>query len=190
MGHEIVPQSFSPAACVAPAPPSQWLERALSLAEMMIGSGDLKRGTLGEPARGALLKRLDELVLALAPCQAAKIPAILTQLDAMMAPGDAGDALTVAQAKLDLRDLSGLPEFALRGAIEAFRRGAVGDGKFRPRAGEIRLEALTRAQPFARERWRLEALKLEALPEPGKPIDEERRRALAEAMRGAPRAME
>ena len=172
MAHNLIISGPSRAVCGArDLEPGVLLERTVAAATSLAAQGRLNQKTVSEVVRSTLLMRLDRLALALAPCGLQKIPAILAELDGMIDRALGSEAQAIAQAKLDLRDLEGLPEFALRDAVRAFRRGARGEGRFRPTAGEIRIEALRRVEPFARERLAIEALKLDQLPEAAKPVE-------------------
>lgn len=93
-----------------------------------------------------------------------------------------GDA-TKADAELNIyvADLADLPFFALSEACKAFRQGIVGDGKWVPKPGEIRIEAAKRVASLAKERREIAAI-LEAKIVDAAP-SEDRRKAVADMAR-------
>lgn len=114
------------------------------------GDVDLTAG-----AREALRWRKADLDYALSPINEDALDRILVSLSTMVAQATPG-----ADGKLALRlarhDLKPLPEFALRAAAEDFRRGAAGDGKFRPTIAELSRLARLKALRFAEERSQIE----------------------------------
>jgi hypothetical protein len=128
--------------------------------------------------RTFLRQRLDLLGQWLAPASEVAINAELAALFVAMATGKADSAKeTSTLHRIYREDLAELPGFALVKACANFRRGDVGDGKFVPKPGEIRKEAMRIAKPFLEERARVQAVMSAEVPNP--PESLEHRRAVA-----------
>jgi ABC-type transporter Mla subunit MlaD len=159
--------------------------RALYSAACDASSGAIREEKLPAPLRAVLERRRDDLILALRPASRDRIAAALATLDGMVARAVNDFAEDRYSVQVDIADLADVAEWALEAAAADFRRAKVGEGRFRPTAGELRREAMRHAQPFAEELGRIERV-LRAPVEPAaKPIDPDRRRALAAEMRAA-----
>jgi len=159
--------------------------RALASAALGAASGSIREERLPAALRARLERRREDVALALRPAPRERIAAVLASLDGMVARGESDAAEAEFAFRRDVEDLVGAPEWALEAAAAAFRRGEVGEGKFRPTAGELRREASRRAAGYAEEAAKIERVlraRIEAAPAP---LGPERRRRLAEALRGA-----
>jgi hypothetical protein len=78
-----------------------------------------------------------------------------------------------AARKLDqeIHDLSDVPFWALLESAKAFRRGDVGDGKWRPRSGQLRKLAMQLAGPFIEEMAQMERVLAAPIVETRTPAD-------------------
>jgi hypothetical protein len=76
--------------------------------------------------------------------------------------GDEKDFKLVERIYRD--DLAGVPAFALSQACARFRKAEIGDGKFMPKQGEIRKEAMRIAKDFLEERARIQAIASAEVP--------------------------
>ena len=100
--------------------------------------------------------RARELRTALAPCGHETARVIYASLAGMAARAPDGyPAMRRALAAQEVDDLALLPAFALSAAAASYRRGDVGDGKWRPTAGELAVEARKRASPLHAELGKL-----------------------------------
>jgi hypothetical protein len=161
------------------------LRAALDAAYAEASFGAVSEARLPSALRLGLERRREDLGAALKGASEARILAALATLQRMVARAE-GDAEEAEFAmRCDLADLAGVPAWALEAAAAAFRRGEAGAGKFRPTAGELRREAMRRVEGYAEELARIDRV-LRARIEPArKPLDPDRRRELAEAMRAA-----
>ncbi len=78
-----------------------------------------------------------------------------------------------AAKKLDLEilDLADVPLWAFLEAVKAFRRGDVGDGKWRPRSGQLRKLAMQLAQPFIDEMAQIDRVLSAPIAEARRPVE-------------------
>lgn len=156
--------------------------RALDALHAQATFGEVAGDLMNPESRTALILRRDLLAGAMRPASVGEIVAVMASLDGMIARGE-GEREAAASARRDLEDLDGLPAWALEQAAIAFRRGDVGEGRFRPTAGELRREAMRRVGHMAEERGRIEkVLAARVIPE-RKPENAERRRELADRLR-------
>lgn len=126
--------------------------------------------------RTFLRQRLDLLGQWLHRASQLTIDADIAALFAAMASGKSEkEASTLS--RIYREDLADVPGFALTKACANFRRGDVGDGKFVPKPGEIRKEAMRIAKPFLEEQARVRAVMSAEIPSP--PESLEHRRAVA-----------
>ena len=128
------------------------LARALSAVE---DDGRLSAVTLPSEARDALMVRRDRLRSAMAPTGPARTAAILATLSGMSYRGEPEQKMVTFLAKQDVTDLCTLPEWALERACQAYRLAEIGDGHWRPTAGELRTYVLRKCEP-----WHVELEKL------------------------------
>jgi hypothetical protein len=116
---------------------------------MALEGASLPAGALSSSARAALDSRQRQLKIALAPCGPRVARAIYASLANMAARALDDDPETRrAIAAQEISDMAALPAFALADAAAAYRRGAIGDGKWRPTSGELIVEARRRANYF------------------------------------------
>lgn len=173
-----------------PAPLAREFAASLSLAANREGSdGSIGAELLPALLRHALMRRREILAAALQAAPREKILAVLASLDGMVtrAENDLGEAKFAVRR--DIEDLVGLPLWALEAAAAAFRRGDVGQGKFRPTAGELRCDARQRVQAYAEELAKIERVLRARVEPPKREPDPERRKALAAMLRAAAIAM-
>jgi hypothetical protein len=121
------------------------LAQSFSSALMALENGTMTPDTLPSEPRVALQRRGEQLRLALEPCGAARARVVYATLAAMVARNETNPEVARAVAAQDVADLSSLPDFALTAAATAYRVGQLGDGKWRPTAGELAVEARRRA---------------------------------------------
>ena len=152
-------QPISPASRRDPVPMSQALFTALSNAyRALMEGGELTAAKLPSGARLGLETRRRELAPLLAPAAPERIVLILSTLDGMTARAEMDPDVARVAMKRDIADLSGLPEFALAAAARAYRKGEIGDGKWRPTAGEIAKLARAKADEYREELAKIEAV--------------------------------
>lgn len=127
-----------------------------------------------EGERLFLRQRGEQLDVWLQPASLRVIDAELTAMFSTMAfrSGDEKDLTLVNRIYRD--DLAGLPSFALSKACSRFRKAEIGDGKFVPKQGELRKEAMRIAQPYFEERTRVEAVMSAEVPPAPVSLDERR----------------
>lgn len=178
-------QPSSPVSRTEPHPASQALGLALSRAASALTNGELPPDALPSAARHGLQNRLADLRVALAPAKPDAVRAILLTLADMPTKGESDPAKLRYSLELAVSDLEGLPEWALASAARAYRRGEIGDGHWRPTAGELAKLARERLLDWHKEASQIDAV-LTARIEPGsKPIDADRRKRLADMLREA-----
>lgn len=87
----------------------------------------------------------------------------------------ASDRLTAEQAARKLEqqifDLSDVPIWALAETARAYRRGDIGDGKWGPRSGQLRKEAMKLAAPFLEEAAKINRVLLAPVVEARSPAE-------------------
>jgi hypothetical protein len=154
------------------------------------------------------MNRLDELdASSFTPGQLAKLEALERELDAMLGTPVAKARLTLLLARLDVMAAGAvseeeglaharlevevllmppfLPEFAIDGAVMAFLSGARGDGRWRPKPGELRQEAERLCEPLRRELHDIRRLQVRAKQPARALIGRERRAELVAMLRQA-----
>lgn len=161
---------------------SHALQAILSSAKSAMDRGDLTTETLSVGARLGLESRSRELASALEAASPDRIRTILFTLEDMVARNEPDAAMARYSIERDISDLSDMPEWALRWAAAAFRRAEIGDGKFRPTAGELRAAAVRKVEAVRAEQYRLDAVLRAKVPPPSKPIDPEMRAKAAEQL--------
>ena len=128
------------------------LTAALSRALLALANREFDATTLASGQRLALDRRRQDLARSLAPCRRTRTAAILATMGSMASSRPEADPDTAgALVAQDLEDLQGFPEWALAAAVQAFRTGVIGSGKWRPTAGELAKEARRLVGPFAQE---------------------------------------
>jgi hypothetical protein len=151
----------------------QGLDISLSRAIVALDEGRaLTADVLRNEVRAELHSRLALISAALAPCGPERASAILARLAGMAMRVELSRATAAALARQDVEDLRDLPDFALSDAAQGFRRGEVGNPPWHPTVGELRQEALRRAEPYLRERARIRRVlgaKLLEAPKPATP---------------------
>lgn len=160
---------------------SQALSMALTRATNALRDGltpaDLPSGT-----REGLVTRGQELALALAPADPNRVRLILATLADMAGPTETDPNKARFAIERDVADLSGLPEWALAAAARAYRRGEVGDGRWRPAAGEVAKLARAKCEAARAEAYRIERV-LKAKVQDRKPIAKEQWEALRNSIK-------
>ena len=148
--------------------------RAYSLAAADAPSEDL---------RVALAARCDAIDGWLAPAGPERAVEFYDGLMETMAHKEPADVeAATLRAKLYVRDMADVPLFALGLAVRDFRRGAVGDGKWMPEPGVLRVEAMKRVSNLAKERREIQAVLTAEIRPP--PLDPSRKAELLEATYG------
>lgn len=172
---------------VEPHPSSQALGSALSRARNAIEGGELPPGALPDAARSGLRNRLADLRPALLPATREAVRAILTSLSSMPAQAESDPDKLIYALERDVHDLSDLPEWALAAAARAYRKGEVGDGHWRPTAGELSKLAREKLRRWSEEAAQIDSVLRARIAPSSKPIDPARRKELADMLRGAVR---
>lgn len=162
--------------------------RALARAVNLAGSKSLTEDMIRREVVDAFRARAAELEQRLKPAEPDAIAAVLASLDRMVDRREVDAAEAEFAVRVAVGDLGSAPEFALAEAARDFRCHVVGDGKFRPTTGELRKRAAEIAAPHFAELAQIRGLRLDHLPA-RKPVDPERRKALAEMLRRAAGAM-
>ena len=179
-------QSISPASSDEPHPSSQALGLAVSRAMNALNHGALLPvDALPPAARLGLQNRLADLRGALVPASREAIRAILLTLSDMPTQVEADPAKLRYSLERDVADLSAFPEWALADAARAYRRGEIGDGHWRPTAGEVAKSARERIYEWSKEAARISRVLNARIAPASKPIDPERRKELADMLRAA-----
>lgn len=179
-------QSISPASRPEPPPMSQGLHTALRIARnALVGERELLPEALPQMARIGLKNRLADLRMGLAPAERSRIREILATLADMPKQVENDPTKQRYSLERDVVDLSEFPEWALASAARAYRKGEVGDGRWQPTAGELAILAREKVQRFAEEAAQIDAVLRAPVAMPHKPIDPERRKELANLVRGA-----
>jgi hypothetical protein len=175
--------SISPA-CKQPAPLPRSLDVATSqtLSMIVAQGGKLMAKDLPDAARQALSARQICLAEGLAPANDRQIRAVLATLADMPAAAESDPLKARFALERDILDLTGLPEWALADAARAYRRGEVGDGRWRPTAGQLARLAREKCAAARREHQEISRvlsapLETEALAGP------EQRKAVLDMMR-------
>ena len=137
--------------------------------------------------RAALERRAADLTPWIASAGASDRYAEVMSLFHGLRPRFGSEEERAALIELFVRDLDGVPRWALAASCQAYRRGEVGDGVRVPTAGEVRLRALRLVDGIDREVRQIRAV-LEA--QPGRPAPTpERSAVLAAAARDLAAAM-
>jgi hypothetical protein len=118
-------------------------------------TGDLNALALPSGPRSGLTSRRDALQAAMAPCSKQRAASLLASLGGMAARSQPDPETARALAVRAVEDLSDVSEWALAEAVRAYRIGDIGDGHWRPTAGELRIEARKRERRDREELWRL-----------------------------------
>lgn len=155
-----------------PSPAHPRMERALAVMSNALdpdGHGYTlpAHAAPNDDQRAFMARRAAEIGGWLAPATPAETLAEVTRLLRMMAMqgGSEAELTTVIASYID--DLGNVPAAMLREACGRFRRGEVGDGRFAPKAGELRREAMRLAEHWIAERARIErVLAARVLPPP------------------------
>ncbi len=117
------------------------------------------------------------MTIALAPCGPQVARAVYASLAGMAAraPEDDPDVRR-AIALQEISDMAEVPAFALADAAAAYRKGDIGDGKWRPTSGELVVEARRLAGTYYAELGKLSRVLGAPLLEsqPGERISKER----------------
>lgn len=161
-----------PLRATQPAPAHPRMERALAAMSNALdpdgrGYALPAHAAPNDDQRAFLTRRSAEIASWLAPATEAERSAEVLRLLRAMVPRS-GDADEVTQVVVSyIADLGDVPASMLREACARFRRGTIGDGRFAPKAGELRREALRLAEPWIAERARIErVLAARVLPPP------------------------
>ena len=120
------------------------VEAALSFGLSALESGYLNRETIPRNLVETLRDRKADIAAALRPATRGAIAKVLASLNGMPSQSVVNTQEMAAMLRQDVDDLEGLSEWALDAAARAFRRGEVGDGKWRPTTGQLRKEARAR----------------------------------------------
>jgi hypothetical protein len=97
------------------------------------------------------------------------------------APKDIEDARDLTmQAASDLRDV---PLWALWESADDFRRGKIGDGKMRPKTGQLRKDAKKRAESFDNEGALIDKVLSAPIAEKVPPMELAKRKEIAVRLR-------
>jgi hypothetical protein len=122
---------------------------------------DLTDELLSPAQRSALEARRRSLAVANRCGTRAELAGELMDIRLVMG---SSERLTPEQSKrkfdLEILDLSDVPFWAVVEAAAAYRRGDINDGKYRPRTGQLRKEAMRLARPFIEEAARIERVLL------------------------------
>lgn len=111
-----------------------------------------------EATRRALSERQNDLYSWLVPAGPEHANAVYDELVRTMATPAISAEDAPKELETFLRATAPLPLFALRAAKDAFIGGAIGDGKWMPRPGQICIEAQKIAAPWAKERREIHAV--------------------------------
>jgi hypothetical protein len=161
-----------------PGPAEATTQAALDAALRALHLGeDLTDEIIGPAQRSRLESRKRSLEADLRCATRKEIGDALMSIRLVM--GAAADRLAPEQAarKLDIEslDLADVPLWALLESVKAYRRGETGDGKWRPKSGQLRKYAMQLARPFIEEAAKIDRV-LSA------PVAEVRPRAERKAM--------
>ena len=146
----------------------------------------LHRELVDDSVKSVMRERRDQLDAALVPARREAVAALLATL-AGMARSQRLDADTSRAIVLqEVDDLSDVSQWALAAAVRAYRVGDVGDGQWRPTAGQLRLAAKKHELTFRVELNMLATALDSALflrPPPEKPVSRERWESLVASLR-------
>jgi hypothetical protein len=134
------------------------VEGALAMGLSALQEGSLHSGVVPNGALVSLRSRRAQLEACLAPASTEVIVVALASLGNMPGQSIPNPTEVAALAAQDVEDLADVPGWALVEAARAYRRGEVGDGKWRPTAGQLRKEAIKRATAVRGEVWRIKRL--------------------------------
>lgn len=166
-----------------PHPMSQALDIALARAVMAIEEGSLSAQALPEGARLGLATRARELDASLARAHADAIKKILATIADMPTKVETDAAKLRFALERDVSDLSEFPEWALAAAARAYRKGEVGDGHWRPTAGDLASYARQRVAAHRREREKIGQVLRARMTPPQKAASPEQRKRVADGLR-------
>lgn len=130
----------------------------------------LHRDLIPSGALQSLRVRRTDLLAALTPAPRPVILKQLASLRGMSSRAIGSDDEAMALASQDAEDLADVSGWALEAAARAFRRGEIGDGKWRPTAGELRKEARRRESEPRAELFRISRLLDSPALEKPKPV--------------------
>lgn len=117
--------------------------------------------------REALGARSAELVAWLSPPPAQSIRVEVAALFGVMASRGGDEIDLRARLEIYVADLASLPMFALRAAFHAYRTGRLGDGKWLPTPGELRIAAEGYARHLVDEQAKIrKVLTAQIIPDP------------------------
>lgn len=162
---------------------SQALDVALVRAVSAAEEGSLTERELPAGARLALASRARQLSDALAPSEPETVRKILSTLSDMPSQTEADRAKLRFALERDVSDLREFPEWALAAAARAYRKGEVGEGKWRPTAGELATYCRRKVLAHAKELLKIERVLKARVEPPRKPISPEQRKSMADQMR-------
>lgn len=134
------------------------LEAALSFGLSALDTGYLHRESIPEGALVKLLDRRHALEASLVPAPRNVIGKVLALLGNMPAKSVPNEEELAAFLTQDIEDLSDISSWALEDAARAYRRAEIGDGLWRPTAGQLRKEAREREVPARAELHRISKL--------------------------------
>lgn len=150
-----------------------------------VEEGSLHREVVPKGALISLQNRRKAIEASLMFAEPSTVVKLLTTLNRMAVRVLDDEREVEAFVRQEVEDLSDISAWALDQAVVAYRRGDVGDGKWRPTAGQIRQEARRREQPVRAELYQLQRLldhrDLEK-PKP-EPLSPERREELIRLLR-------
>ncbi len=143
-----------------PAPAHPRMERAIAamcnaLEPDGVGHALAANAAPNEDQRAFLTRRAAEISSWLTPATPQEVLTELTRLLRMMATQGGSEAELTSVIASYVEDLGNIPAPMLREACARFRRGDVGEGRFAPKAGELRKEALRLAGPWIAERSKI-----------------------------------
>lgn len=131
---------------------------ALSAGLVALDSGLLCRETVPSGALVSLRNRRSDIEAALVGAPRKVIASVLASLGGMPTQSIPNNDEVAALTRQDVDDLSDVSAWALEDAARAFRRGEIGDGKWRPTAGQVRKEARRRENEARAELYSIHRL--------------------------------
>lgn len=177
--------SIAKAISTPPRPASQALHMALSVAFSALDNDSLTEAALPSGARVGLAARLRALDESLAPASREAILSVLASVSFLPTKTETDPANVKAFLSIEAADLevSGLPAWSLEAAARAYRLGEVGDGHWRPTAGDLASYARQRVAAHRREREKIGQVLRARLTSPQKSASPEQRQRVAEGLR-------
>lgn len=169
----------------APRLASQALDLALAAAVSSLENGHLPADSLPSGARVGLASRARYLDDAMTPATREAVASVLASVSNMPSKTEIDPAKVKAFLELDMADIiaSKLPIWALEAAARAYRLGDVGEGHWRPTAGDLVTCARQKAASAYRERQQIAAVLSAKVDPPKKPASPEQRKELADRIR-------